>query len=137
MVAEAMEGSKQSNEDYEKSAAERREREEMAERLSFVIKFNHRGSLTSLDRAQMSRRNSSSADFGSRQSNSQIKIIAIDGSNLLKSNLELNNMYKLSQSSFIYYKTSVPQLHKLCSKVSDVVLCSLIINDVLLLFDPF
>lgn len=119
MVSEVTESGKLTNEDLEKNAAERRENEELAERLSLIIKLNHRGSLTSLDRVQISRRNSTSTELSSRQSNSQIKIIAIDGNNLLKSNLELNNMYRLSQSSFIYYKTSVPQLNKLCSKVSE------------------
>ncbi|XP_065202542.1 uncharacterized protein LOC135832927 [Planococcus citri] len=112
-TAEIMENGKEAE---EKLNAERRENEELAERLSLIIKLNHRGSLTSLDRVQLSRRNSTNADYTSRQSNSQIKIIAIDGNNFLKSNLELSSMYKLSQSSFIYYKTSVPQLHKLCSK---------------------
>lgn len=113
-MADIMENGKEND---DKSSAEKRENEELAERLSLIIKLNHRGSLTSLDRVQISRRNSTSADFNSRQSNPQIKIIAIEGNNLLRSNLELSSMYKLSQSSFIYYKTSVPQLHKLCSKV--------------------
>lgn len=94
-----------------------RENEELAERFSLIIKLNHRGSLTSLDKMQSSRRNSSNFELNSRQSMSKLKIVTVEGSasaiDLLKTNLEMSNsIYKLSQSSFLYCKTTVPHFHK-------------------------
>lgn len=121
-ISEVLDNDKLNNaEDLAKANEKLRESEDLAERLSLIIKLNHRGSLTSLDKVQTSRRNSSNIELGSRQSNSQIRIVTIDGSSstldLLKSNLDLTHMYKLSQSSFIYCKTPVPHLHKVSNKV--------------------
>ncbi|KAI5748763.1 hypothetical protein M8J76_001727 [Diaphorina citri] len=70
---------------------------ELAERLSLMIKFNHRGSLTSLDREHiMSRRNSAAIERGSK----------VD---LLKTTLETNLVKKTSPQ--LTMKTSNPTLN--------------------------
>lgn len=70
---------------------------ELAERLSLMIKYNHRGSLTSLDREQlMSRRNSAAVERGSK----------VD---LLKTTLETNLVKKSSPQ--MSTKTSNPTLN--------------------------
>ncbi|KAL1464353.1 hypothetical protein WDU94_004007 [Cyamophila willieti] len=70
---------------------------ELAERLSLMIKYNHRGSLTSLDREQlMSRRNSAAIERGSK----------VD---LLKTTLETNLVKKSSPQMSM--KTSNPTLN--------------------------
>lgn len=128
VFTEVLDNDKLNNaEDLARANEKLRENEELAERLSLIIKLNHRGSLTSLDKVQTSRRNSSNIELGPRQSNSQIRIVTIDGSSstldLLKSNLDLTHMYKLSQSSFIYCKTPVPHLHKVSNKVRTLEKC--------------